>query len=328
MLDIFSFVPLRMKDVSGGYLSAQVQINEKDLFTGLFHLDSGEEQDVLFFWQGRMLAFYRLERNSWMPVPFSEWNQAIAASRGDLRVLPLPVAGLRLYRLLLESDFSNLPAPVQVKASELHHLLSVSGSGDLPSLAFIRREDAAAALLLSADNNVATDGVLVSASGALAGLGVLNQIRSWGERVCQVWRGRPALSSDGWMELQVGSSFSLLVGDLLARYEELAGRFLTSYLTQQINSECDARRWAISFYSRSISNQHYFDTSENAGRAYAILLDAMYKEMSAIVGAKMSMRILQEAIDRLPETARRALLEQALLYSSYLAGNMGAVNVR
>jgi hypothetical protein len=313
MLDLFSLIPLRMQDISGGYVQSQIQIHEKDLFTGIFHLSYKKTEHILFFLQGKLVSIYQLGEGSWEVLPNKVWNDIISASRGDLRVLPLPVDGLRLYRILLESDFGEPLASKELPASELVAYFSVLPRDVGNTLSVVRQGESAAVLLLASENASVADGAIFSTTlGAQVGPGILHQVLAWGNRMCQLYLCRYKPSSEGWKEFTLRNSYSDFVRRVLTRYEELAGRFLVSDIDEQVNEECNTHMWAISMHGRALSNRHFFDTTQNAARVYSALLEIMEEQMEMVIGSKMVAQILQEALVQLPLDARHLLREQVI----------------
>lgn len=312
MIDLFSVIPLRMQGVSGSYLQTQIQIQQKDLFTGMFHLSDDSASNVLLFLHGKLVGIYRQINGSWETLSPALLDNVIAAARGDLRLLSLPEDGLRLYRLLLESDFTEAFSPKEISANALPPYFSILPRDGRSTLALVSRDDAIALILLSTDASLTPEGILITASNVHIGSGVMPQIIAWGDRICRVGVCRYNPWSEAWKEFSLRITFSSLVNKILARYEELAGRFLVSDLDEQVNLECNAQGWAISFYGSSISNRHFFDTAENAAHAYSSLLQMIESQIDIVVGAKMANQILQDALMQLPVDARQMLREQVI----------------
>lgn len=326
MLDLFSLIPLRMQDISGGYIQSQIQIHEKDLFTGIFHLSHEKTEYVFFFLQGKLVSIYRFGEGFWEALSIKVWNDIISTSRGDLRVLPLPADGLRLYRLLLESDFSETLTSKELPADELMAYFSVLPRDGRNTLSVVRQGESLAVLLLASENATVTEGAMFSTSlGAQVGPGVLNQVSAWGDRICQLYLCRYNPSSEGWKEFALRTTYSNFVKRVLTRYEELAGRFLVSDIDEQVNEECNMHMWEISMHGRALSDRHFFDTTQSAARAYSALLEIMEKQMEMVIGPKMTGQVLQEALVQLPADMRQLLREQ-VVSRTQLGGK--AVNVK
>lgn len=313
MLDLFSIVPLRMQGISGGYVQSQIQIHQKDLFTGMFHLSYEKTEHVLFFLQGKLVSIYQLGEGFWEALSHKDWNDIISAARGDLRVLPLLVDGLRLYRLLLESDFSETFASNELPANELAKYFSILPRDGRDTLAIIRQGESIAVLLLASENASITEGVMLSALGAQIGPGVLNQVSAWGNRICQLYLCRYNPWSEAWREFALRNAYSTFVKKILTRYEELAGRFLVSDIDELVNEECSTHMWAISLHGHTLSNRHFFDTTQIAARAYSTLLEIMERQMEMVIGSKMAGQVLQNALLQLPVDARQLLREQVIV---------------
>src|SRR5258708_2712076 len=69
MFNLFSSLPLKNKNITAGYLQTLLQVQARDLFTGLIHISDGAaKRGVLFYVQGVGILFYVFEGGHWKSV--------------------------------------------------------------------------------------------------------------------------------------------------------------------------------------------------------------------------------------------------------------------
>ena len=312
MLSIFSAIPIRIKDVSGNLIHAQIQVHGKDLFSGIFHI-AGETGELVFlFSQGKLVSIYKLVENRWAGLPKMEWDETIASCTGELRVTNFSVESLRLLRLFLEADFSESKTVPSIPANELAFRASQRGDSGRAALMTIRRDSAGAILLYPASQTSFTEAVLVSDMQAQTGPAVANQIKSWGNQLCQVDTCVSEDRSEAWKEYFLRISFGQFVQYVLQRYAELAGQFLVKDLNDQVNDE--AKSWGIdlSLYGNNLSNRQFFETANRAGRAYVTIFNVINEHMYGVIGEKVVMSIRKDAVMSLDLDSRILVQEYVL----------------
>ncbi|MBI3738906.1 MAG: hypothetical protein HY258_07655, partial [Chloroflexi bacterium] len=105
MFDLFSPLPVRNKRVDNNYLQTLLKVQERELFTGLLHVqNAAQSQFVIFFQQGVLNVVYSLQGGQWKYIPAQDWKAELALAEGDVRVMALPVEGLRIFRIFLELE--------------------------------------------------------------------------------------------------------------------------------------------------------------------------------------------------------------------------------
>jgi hypothetical protein len=313
MIDVFSSIPIRVPGASATEVQAQVQLHARDQFTGLFHLQGEDGQLVLLFFKGKLTAARQFRGRDWEPLHAHLQDDALAKAKGDLRILSVPPEGLRLFRLLLGSDFGESNTIPSLPASKVAEQVANWQRAGRTGLALVTdREGDSAVLLLGSDGGALTDGALVSPAGVQAGAGVLNQIGAWGERPCSVALCLYNPESDVWKDHDLRVSFARLLQTTLARYAELAGRMLVADMGEQLNAVSSNEGWDVSLYGSSVSNRHYFETAENAARAYARLLEVVDRQMDLVIGSKMADQIWMDALTKLPGPAQQMIREQVV----------------
>jgi len=315
MLDIFSSIPIRARDVSSNLIHAQIQIHEKELFTGLFHIN-GKEPSAFLFAQGKLFAVYKLSEKRWLNLPPSEWEGEITSSSGDFRAVSASMEGLRLLRLFFEADFSEAKTNPSLPANELNSYVGSWQRGDKAGLALVHQNGVSALMLFPAKESVFTEAALINETQTQTGPMVINQIKAWGNRPCQTEFCVYQEQSEAWREYSLRVSFGAFVQFVLRRYEELAGRFLVTDLGEQVNEETQSWGLALSLYGSALSNRQFFETAERAGQTYVTIFDIVGKQMTAVVGEKMATNIYKEA-------AMQIELNSRMLVQKYILSRIG-----
>lgn len=311
MVDIFSSVPLRARDISGNLIRAQIKMHEKDLFSGLFHI-GGIEQSVFLFAQGKLFSVYKLLNDDWVSLSKSEWDQKISRSSGDLRVVSLAVEGLRVFRLFFESGLSEADSATSLAASELNSFVSSWKRENKAGIVLISQNEAVALMLFAAQETAFSEAALVSGLQTQTGSMVANQIKTWGERICQVTAGAYNERSEAWREYSLRISFGKFIQSALERYGELVGQSLITDINEQVNDEM--RNWGIelALYGSGLSNRQFFETLDRAGQAYVTIFNLIDNQIKAVVGEKVVAGIYKDAIMRL-DLDNRILVQEYVM---------------
>jgi hypothetical protein len=311
MIDIFSSIPVRAQDITASLMNTHIQIHEKDLFTGVFHVN-GKPQLVLLFAQGRIISMYKLTDGIWQRIPKADWDDVIAESSGDLRVASIATEGLRLLRLFLESDFSQSKTILSLPASELTSCVNNWQRGDRAGLVSVYQNGSGALMLFPPGEVNPAEAVMMDELQTQTGSAVVNQIRAWGSRNCQILLCTYHPNSEAWMEYSLRVSFAQFIQIILKRYGEMAGQFLVTNLNEQVNDE--ARSWdmALSLYGSKLSNNQFFENMERAGRAYVTIFSAMSAQMNEVVGEKLVVSIRKDAIMQL-DLDNRTLVQEYVI---------------
>jgi hypothetical protein len=310
-MDIFSLFPVRAQDVTANFIHAEIEIHQKDLFTGVFHI-SGKSQLVFLFAQGRLVSVYKLTDGDWSTLSRSGWDAAIAECSGNLRIANIAAEGVRLLRLFLESDLTESKLIPSMPASELTACVNGWQRGDKAGLVALRQSGAGALMLFPPGETSSAEAVLMTDSQTQTGMAAINQVRAWGSRPCEVLLCVGKLNSEAWKEYSLRVSFGQFIQLLLRRYGELAGQFLVTDLNEQVNGMAQSWDMALSFYGTKLSNRHFFESMERAGQAYVTVFGAMGEQMKEVVGEKMLTDIRKEAIMQL-ELDNRILVQEYVI---------------
>src|SRR5215831_16176724 len=100
MFNLFSSLPLKNKGVTASYLQTLLQMQARDLFTGLIHVSDGaDKRGVLFYVQGAELLFYVFGDGHWKSVSRAKLSAELEGLSGDTYILALPAEGMRILRL-------------------------------------------------------------------------------------------------------------------------------------------------------------------------------------------------------------------------------------
>src|SRR5258707_11769970 len=109
MFNLFSSLPLKNKNITAGYLQTLLQVQARDLFTGLIHISDGAaKRGVLFYVQGVGILFYVFEGGHWKSVSRAQISTELEKLAGDVFFLALPSEGMRILRLFMDVDTGEL----------------------------------------------------------------------------------------------------------------------------------------------------------------------------------------------------------------------------
>ncbi|HEX2696589.1 MAG TPA: hypothetical protein VHM28_02700 [Anaerolineales bacterium] len=308
MFDLFSSLPVRNKEVTNSYLQTLLKIEERELFTGVLHVQNGEKgQVVLLFQQGAQSMVYSLRDGGWRSVSKPDWKHELAQAEGDMRVLALPVEGLRTFRVFLELEKNEAHTSVSMNADQIPAKIADWEQTHTPSLLHVQQHDIQAFFIVSGEPGSSLESLLVGAERFQSGAAVLAQIKSWGPRACLVTRLPTDLESPAGNEYILRMGFSSLVQKALERYQELAGRFLVAHLNDEINALNEQNHWSMYFSGTNIVHREFFADTEQAGRIYRILLEKMRSEMNLVVGSDIAAKIFTDALATLSPRPREWL---------------------
>src|SRR5581483_9748934 len=304
MFDLFSSLSVRNKEVANSYLQTLLKIQERELFTGVLHVQNGEKsQAVMFFREGVLFAFYTLVGRQWLSVSRQDWNHELTQTEGNVRVLALPVERLRIFLLFLEHERNEEHTFISINADKIPDW----EQSDSPSLVHVRQGETQAFFVFLGGPSLPLESLLIGSERFQSGSAVLTQIKSWGNRACYVTRLPTNLESVGGNEYVLRVAFSSLAQRTLERYQELAGRFLVTHLNDAINYLNEQNRQSMYFLGTNVNHREFFMDSEQAGRVYKILLEKMYEEMSLVVGSEIAGRIFEDALASTSPRLRRQL---------------------
>lgn len=314
-MNIFSILPVRTQDITVHFVRTQMQIYQKDLFTGIFHIN-GKSQLVFLFVRGKFISIYWFDGVGWVNISKSGWENEIEEGAGELRIAGMAADGARVLRLFLESDFTDVIVALDFPSNELISYLTASQRGENARLVSMFQNGVSAIMLFPNAETVPTEAALMTDSQVQTGLTVLNQVRAWGNRPCTMMLCADKPNSIAWQEYSLWMFFSRFVHIVIGRYGELAGQFLVNDLSEHINSVIRDGGLALSLYGNKLSSRHFFEDINHASQAYVTIFSAMNKEMMAVVGDKMAVNIRKEAIMQLD-------LDSRILVQEYVISRLG-----
>lgn len=318
MFDLFSSLPIRNRSVDNSYLQTLLKAQERELFTGIAHVqNAAESQFVVFFQQGDSSLVYSFANREWESVPAQDWKVELSRAEGDVRVMALPVEGLRIFRIFLELEKNETHTFVSVPAEQIPARINEWQKADTASLLHVKQQDTQAFFIIPADPVFPLESLLAAPDRFQIGAAVLAQIKSWGERACLLTRLPAELESTSGNEFILRVAFTLLAQKTLERYQELAGRFLVAHLNDAINSLNEQNHRSMYFAGSGVNHREFFLDSEQAGGVYKSLLEKMYEEMNLVVGNEIAGRIFEEALASLSPRLRQQLETYALARSPF-----------
>jgi hypothetical protein len=94
----FESTPVRVRNVSAGYLRAFLQQCYQDSLSGLLQVTSADRTVIFLHVRGSVIAIFRLNGESWEKLERGAWEAELSRTGGDLRSVETPVDAVRLMR--------------------------------------------------------------------------------------------------------------------------------------------------------------------------------------------------------------------------------------
>ncbi len=281
-----------------------LEFNQREYFTGITAIqESDGRRTILMFVNGAAVAAYTTVEAGWRHEANPERFKADASRPAQIRNLGLPAEELRIFRMFLELGEENTPSPRDLRAEEVEaQLHSLETAGGL-ILVQVICGDAYAYFVLSNEGGE-RDAVLISPDKHLTGMSVTHHFSTLGEQACQVIHIQCPQASDCAIEFALRSTFIELVQKILARYQDMAGRFLVVNLNEELNSLNSKHGRALYFSGTNLNHREFFSAAAQAGEVYRSLLARMQLEMSQVVGSLFAGKIMEEAVKQLSGQAR------------------------
>ena len=321
MKDLFLSLPVVHQHISTGFVNALIQRHRQELFTGVMitNYPSGEIFASIFC-EGDHLELCQCLEESNLNIPRQNWQTELGRPDANASLLPLSVEGLRVVQLFLETvpesaerfSFSSFELPGQLKrwSSMKEGSLVLLGSNQFTSIVAASGFD---------DSTLECVDVINGAAHYVS--------RNLSSRVFfpggeyKVTRYLCSNKQDTWRENELRLAFNIFVQNLIARFQELAGRILTERLCNQLSIWSSGRGWNISIGSHNVSNRQFFMSLGQAVRAYHGIIKRFQEESQLAIGPRLAENLLLEVLGKMKTHQRELLAEH--LYGQEGFGNSG-----
>lgn len=319
MKDLFSSLPVVRQHVSTGFVHALIQRHRQELFTGVMvtKYPSGEMFTSVFC-EGDHLGLFQCLEETNLNIPRKNWLVELDRADANASLLPLPVEGLRVFQLFLESvpdsaersSFSSFELPGQLKRwSSLRE----------GSLVWISSNQFASIISIAGFGNSTLECVDILDGSAHFFRRNLNSRISFPDGEYKVVRYICSYKQDVWRENGLRLAFNPLIQALIARFQELAGRILAERLCNQLSGWCAGRGWNISIGSNIVTNRQFFVSLEQAVRVYHGIIRRFQEESTLAIGPRLAENLLLEGLAKVETHQRKLLVEH--LYSQDALGD-------
>jgi hypothetical protein len=291
MNEFFTATPVRVKNVSAGYTRAFLQQCYQDSLSGLLSLDSPNGSVIFLHVRGSVLSIFRRNKDAWDKVERGGWDDALTEAGGDLRTVEMPVDAVRLMRLFYLSPVDNHRS-ITVNASELPSIIEEVQKQNFGSLYYMAGDDNEAFVSVAGGGVPHVEMVFVTPLESRFESGVsLPEDLALGKQF-KLFAVRCDYSIDVWQEYFLRAAFQQLMGGVLKRYKDIAGKSLTERLCQQVSAKAQGRFSGLTLLENGMIHRQIFESLKGAAEAYSLIYDQVGWQMDAIVGPKVMRDIL------------------------------------
>jgi hypothetical protein len=291
MDEFFTATPIRVKNVTAGYVRAFLQQCYQDSLSGLIYLDSPSRSVVFLHVRGSVLAIFRRREDAWEKVERTGWDDELTAAGGDLRTVEMPVDAVRLMRLFYLSPIINHRS-ITVNASEVPSIIEEVQKQDFGSLYYMTGGGNEAFISVAGGGVPHVEMVLVTPQESRFEAGAaLPEDLTLGKQF-KLFAVRCDYSIDVWQEYFLRAAFQQLMGGVLKRYKDIAGKSLAEQLCQQVSAKAQGRFSGLALLENGMIHREVFESLKSAAEAYSLIYDQASWQMDAIVGPKVMGDIL------------------------------------
>ncbi len=294
-------------------LPGSVSAYQQDLQTGVVELNFGDRSVYhLLFARGQLVNIYhhgeeieRLNSDAWFQSMQSERHSA------HVRALALTPQAVRLVKILLEQERVDMQPLPQGVSLEQQFETWIKNPG--PALAHIRWPNAEALALIPGQDAPPLYTLFISANQILHSAGGMQALYGWQEFPVLVSFLRSETHTRAWEEYLLYYSFSQMTTHLLERFSDLIGLMLVNTIIREINFTAAAHGWNISLSGTSVTDQMIFSSPTEAARVYSQLLETLFNQAEALLGADLLGGLVRESAQRLIAPCRTAMQEYNLI---------------
>jgi hypothetical protein len=280
--------------------------------TGVLQVDFAPENRLFFlFVQGTAINTYLLTPESRIKISIDEAGPLLGKTRGEASLLNLPLEGIRISKLLLESPQRG--GAFQLQTRDLIQRIDGWSNSATAIAIQIKWANAEAVMVFPGHDAPVQPMIFVKEGQIATELNALSAITSWNEPTCSVSILPQREDVDAWKEYQLHLTFSKTAELVITHYNELAGRSLVSVLNQDIYDETLKRGWRISCIGNGILDHHIFPSPTAAAEAYRQLFNLILAHMRTVVGRNISSTIVDEAVEALDKNSQEIIRNYDLM---------------
>jgi hypothetical protein len=283
---------------SAAQVQALIQMFRQDLMTGLIDINYLPDKQLIFlFTEGKIATTYLLTSLDWKRLQPLEWNALVSNITGTVRTLQLPREGLRVSKILIESDTPIRTFTTQTSDLKKHveEWTAYPHNGPI----HLRWSQAEAVMLFPGYNPAAQPALFVNNEQAICGTDAFRNILNWHETQCEasVYSGDQA--SEAFEEYLLQRTFTGTVQKVIRRYNELAGRSLVNALGQEITTAARGQGWHIQSSDGTVTDAEIFSSIQNQASAYRMIAGLCLSRIEDVMGSKITTSIVQETLSQM-----------------------------
>lgn len=309
---IFSPAFAEQTTVPTGQFYNSLLAYQQDLQTGLVEVDfSGQGLVDLLFARGKLVNIYRIGSQT-ERLEVSTWVGGIRLNSPVARVrsLALTPQAVRILKILIEQPDEH--CSLASLGCGLESSFAAWREHPVPALVHVRWPSADALVLLPGLGALPRYSLFVAADQVLRSAGNLMAIYGWKETPSFARLLSSGSPTQAWTEYLLHHSFSRMIGCLLTKFEELAGRSLLNQVIRDINFISTAHDWAVSLNAASLTDQTIFPSASAAAEIYSRLLDAIFLHFEAVLGVPVLDALARESLLQLSPSYRALLIDYRL----------------
>jgi len=297
-----------------------LKLFQQDLKTALLEISySPEDKIFLLLNDGKISCAYlakedRITRRSLLNLSTLFQDR----DHGAIRVCELVPSSFGAVKTILEQSHSSNTFPSSTTA--LPGIIQKWQANPEPSLVHIRWPNAEGFVFIPGNHFSARQYVFVTEGNSSDSAAAVSMFSHWSETEYTISQYAHDSQLEIWKENSLQLGFSLLIEQVMRRYEELVGHMLSSKLEDSLNRLSQAQSWGISIVNASVDDVHLFDSIDHAATAYRTVLDLVARQISVVIGARLFDEAINVGMDSLGSPLRQAVEDNDLVAA--LAANL------
>lgn len=299
MPDFSLLIPDTHVKVSSGFTDALIQSQREELLTGLMRLQYPSGENLVFtFLEGVQQKLYRCIEKNMEVIPRQSWSHVLDRPDASIAFLTLTVEGMRLMRVAYEAPIIEMER-LNCRGDQLVEQTRLWASDSSAAILHVQAEMFNKIYLLAGNPFHFIAELSLNGNEARFSLSDASLPKLFSQANYVVTRYCSESKHDVWQEYTLRFAFDDLISALLNRFGELAGRVLTERLCEQLTLWLRDGGWNINMTLRGVANQHYFESLEEAKRAYLEIIRRFNYEVSPAIGSHMAEGMVRDSLSKM-----------------------------
>jgi hypothetical protein len=313
MISLFDNIYPDKRLVSSNQLQMMLKLFQQDLTNSLVEVSRSPDDKVLIlFDNGNIRCIYHCQGDSAVRSPLSDLSILLNNySESHIRVCEFAPSFLRAIKTILEQSVSS--APFSSSTTAIPSVMQQYRSLPEPSLLRIRWPHAEGFVFLPGNDFSPRQYAFVAEGQASDSVAAVSMFSRWSETECIISQYIGDSQAEIWKENSLQLGFSLIVEQIMRRYEDLVGRMLSRKLEESLNGLSQNRSWGISIAGATVQDTQLFDSIDDAAFAYRMLFELASRQISVVIGTRLFNETLENSLTTLSQPLRQALEENHLV---------------